>query len=94
MLAVSAAYKSRSLSAFEAALQQYKSELSDDPIIKNHLSNLYDTMLQNNLLKVIEPYSRVELKWVAELVGQPVSEVEAKFVALRNAARKDSSHVR
>lgn len=53
-------------------------ELSDDPIIRNHLSALYDTLLEQNLVRIIEPYSRVEISHIAELVKQPVREVESK----------------
>ncbi|SGZ28709.1 BQ5605_C027g10418 [Microbotryum silenes-dioicae] len=54
-------------------------ELSDDPIIRNHLSALYDTLLEQNLVRIIEPFSRVEISHIAELVGQPVRDVEAKL---------------
>jgi 26S proteasome regulatory subunit N6 len=53
-------------------------ELSNDTIIRNHLSALYDTLLEQNLLRIIEPYSRVEMNHIAKLVRQPVREVETK----------------
>lgn len=53
-------------------------ELSDDPIVRNHLSALYDTLLEQNLVRIIEPFSRVEIAHIAELVKQPVREVESK----------------
>jgi 26S proteasome regulatory subunit N6 len=55
-----------------------RTELSDDPIIRNHLAALYDTLLEQNLMRIIEPYSRVEIAHVAELVKQPVRDVEIK----------------
>lgn len=55
-------------------------ELSNDPIIRSHLAALYDTLLEQNLVRIIEPFSRVEIAHVAELVGQPVQGVETKFV--------------
>ena len=55
------------------------SELSNDPIIRNHLAALYDTLLEQNLLRVIEPYSRVEIDHIAKRVRQPVREVENKL---------------
>ncbi|PWZ02218.1 putative 26S proteasome non-atpase regulatory subunit Rpn6 [Testicularia cyperi] len=79
MKAVAKAHEERSLEAFESALRTYKHELSNDPIVKNHLSALYDTLLEQNLLRVIEPYSRVEISHVAKEVRQPVREVELKL---------------
>ncbi|GAA5964400.1 hypothetical protein JCM3765_006404 [Sporobolomyces pararoseus] len=79
MKLVAQAHKDRSLQDFEKLLQQHKSELSDDPIIRNHLSSLYDTLLEQNLVRIIEPFSRVEISHVAELVKQPVREVENKL---------------
>lgn len=79
MSAVAKAHEQRSLEAFETALKDYQSELSNDPIIRNHLAELYDTLLEQNLLRVIEPYSRVELGYVAQRVRQPEREVEQKL---------------
>ncbi|GAA5904354.1 uncharacterized protein JCM6883_006460 [Sporobolomyces salmoneus] len=79
MKKVAQAHKDRSLADFEQLLQNHKSELSDDPIIRNHLASLYDTLLEQNLVRIIEPFSRVEISHVAELVKQPVREVESKL---------------
>lgn len=62
----------------EMLIMSFPIELSDDPIIRNHLAALYDTLLEQNLVRIIEPYSRVEISHVAEMVKQPVREVEAK----------------
>lgn len=43
------------------ALTEYKSELRDDPIISTHLTKLYDNLLEQNLIRVIEPFSRVQV---------------------------------
>lgn len=79
MRAVAAAYAERSLSKFKETLQLFKVELQDDPIVHAHLSTLYDTMLEQNLLKLLEPFSRVEIAHVAELVGLPLATVETKL---------------
>lgn len=44
------------------ALKDYKMELRDDPIISTHLGKLYDNLLEQNLIRVIEPFSRVQVK--------------------------------
>ena len=53
-------------------------ELSSDPTIRSHLAALYDTLLEQNLLRIVEPYSVVEIAYVAEMVGQERQAVEAK----------------
>ena len=54
-------------------------ELQQDPLIRTHLTVLYDTLLEQNLIRVIEPYSSVELSWIAQEVGQDVQVVEDKL---------------
>ena len=46
---------------FQQALVDFRVELVEDPIIKAHLESLYDTMLEQNLCRIIEPYSRVQV---------------------------------
>lgn len=41
---------------------EYKAELKDDPIISTHLTKLYDNLLEQNLIRVIEPFSRVQVR--------------------------------
>lgn len=43
------------------ALTEYRAELRDDPIINTHLAKLYDNLLEQNLIRVIEPFSRVQV---------------------------------
>uniref|UniRef100_A0A673BN79 Proteasome 26S subunit, non-ATPase 11a n=1 Tax=Sphaeramia orbicularis TaxID=375764 RepID=A0A673BN79_9TELE len=57
---VALASQNRSLADFEQALTEYKSELRDDPIISTHLTKLYHNLLEQNLIRVIEPFSRVQ----------------------------------
>jgi 26S proteasome regulatory subunit N6 len=56
-------------------------ELSSDPTIRSHLAALYDTLLEQNFLRIIEPYSTVEIEHVAEIVGQGRQAVETKYVS-------------
>ncbi|KAJ3293555.1 26S proteasome regulatory subunit rpn6 [Borealophlyctis nickersoniae] len=79
MRAIASAHQNRSLSEFESALKKYQDELKNDPIIHTHLAELYDTLMEQNLLRIIEPFSRVEISHVAQLVGAPMPQVEQKL---------------
>ncbi|EKC98315.1 hypothetical protein A1Q2_07329 [Trichosporon asahii var. asahii CBS 8904] len=69
MKATAEAQKERSLELFKSTLKEYQ-----DP--------LYDTLLEQNLLRVIEPYSAVELSWISHEVGQGRDVVEENQMIL------------
>lgn len=79
MVAVAKAHSERSLESFEKTLKEFKAELSDDPIVHAHLSSLYDTLKEQNLLRLIEPFSRVEIEHVAHLINLDLHDVESKL---------------
>ncbi|RKO92793.1 hypothetical protein BDK51DRAFT_36147 [Blyttiomyces helicus] len=79
MRAVASAHQNRALVEFEAALAKYNDELQNDPIIRSHLGALYDNLQEQNLLRIIEPFSRVEIAHVASLVKLSAPQVEAKL---------------
>ncbi|PIN13272.1 26S proteasome regulatory complex, subunit RPN6/PSMD11 [Handroanthus impetiginosus] len=79
MKAIADAYSKRSLSLFETALKNFKTQLDEDPIVHRHLSSLYDTLLEQNLCRLIEPFSRVEISHIADLIELPVHHVEKKL---------------
>lgn len=57
----------------------FQLELGNDPIIRNHLASLYDKLLEQNLVRVIEPFSRVEISHIAEIIKLPAQQVEVKL---------------
>ncbi|XP_009587195.1 26S proteasome non-ATPase regulatory subunit 11 homolog [Nicotiana tabacum] len=79
MKAVADAHSKRSLKLFETALRNFKAQLDEDPIVHRHLSSLYDTLLEQNLCRLIEPFSRVEIAHIAELIELPGDHVEKKL---------------
>ncbi|RWS17852.1 26S proteasome non-ATPase regulatory subunit 11-like protein [Dinothrombium tinctorium] len=79
MKAVAKASHKRSLQDFQMALEQYKAELYNDPIIRAHLDTLYDNMLEQNLCRIIEPYSKVQIDHIAKLIKLPKDIVETKL---------------
>lgn len=79
MKAVAQASHKRSLADFQQAVKQFKHELEDDVIVRAHLGTLYDNMLEQNLCRIIEPYSRVQVDYVARTIKLPMPQVEKKL---------------
>lgn len=79
MKAVALASQKRSLADFQLAVKTYKVELENDPIVQAHLGTLYDNMLEQNLCRIIEPYSRVQVDYIAQTIKLPMTQVEKKL---------------
>lgn len=79
MKSVSKSYLNRSLKDLEESLKVYNVELTLDPIIRSHLSDLYDSLFQKNLLKLIEPYSCIEINHICAMIGLPKDVIESKL---------------
>merc|ERR1712217_304802 len=79
MAAVGAAHEKRDLKIFETVLQKHKSELHDDPIVEQNLTDLNDTLLESNVLRILEPFSKVEVDHVAELIELPLARTQGKL---------------
>lgn len=77
--AVAKAYQSRSLGDFQEVLGSYKDELQEDPVVHSHLKALYNALMEQNLIRIIEPYSRVDVAHVADAIKLPVADVESKL---------------
>lgn len=77
--AVAKAHDVHSLDLFKQATTQYSEQLEQDPLINQHLDQLYDQLLESNLLKLIQPYSCVEIVHVANLIHLPLIQVETKL---------------
>uniref|UniRef100_A0A8C3B3D5 Proteasome 26S subunit, non-ATPase 11b n=1 Tax=Cyclopterus lumpus TaxID=8103 RepID=A0A8C3B3D5_CYCLU len=54
-------------------------ELKGDPIISTHLVKLYDNLLEQNLIRVIEPFSRVQMEHISGLIKLSKGDVERKL---------------
>jgi len=50
-----------------------------DPVVKSHFQSLYDAMLEKNLCRIIEPYSRVQIIYVAKSINLAEAQVEKKL---------------
>jgi 26S proteasome regulatory subunit N6 len=48
-------------------------------VIKRHFTYLYNTLLEENLKKIIEPYSEVQIDFVAQSIGLPMERILQKL---------------
>jgi 26S proteasome regulatory subunit N6 len=78
ILAVAKALEARSLTEFEGVLGKYQAQLQD-PVLMHHLTALNETLLEQNLLRIVEPFSRVEVTHVAHLIKLPLDRVQTKL---------------
>lgn len=82
MVAVSKAHEERSLEKFKEATEGFKDQLGGDALITRHLDQLYEALMDANLLKIIEPFSCVEVAHVAKLINLPMELIETKLSQL------------
>jgi 26S proteasome regulatory subunit N6 len=66
MKEVAHANKTKNLLNFEKCKQVYQDVLMTDVVIERHFNNLYNSLLEDNLVKIIVPYSEVQIDYVAK----------------------------
>lgn len=74
--AVADASRAKSLSMLEKAFVEHKEELLEDAIVKTHVTGLRNLLLEQNILRVLAPYSRVSIAKVAEHISMETPVVE------------------
>lgn len=79
MAAIASAASQRSLSLYEEVVETYAPQLQHDILIKHHLDFLHEQLLESNLIRIIEPFSCVEIDHVADLMEMPLEVVEKKL---------------
>ncbi|XP_065178336.1 26S proteasome non-ATPase regulatory subunit 11-like [Sycon ciliatum] len=79
MSGVATACKNRSLCELKEVLASHEKEFSSDDVVRRHLDHLYDNLLEQNLLRLVEPFSRVQVAHIAKLITLPQDVVESKL---------------
>ena len=75
---IESAVKEKSIKLLEDNINKNK-EYFKDKIIMYHINNLYTDLLEKNLIKIIKPYSVVEIDLVAKRIGLNYEEVNNKL---------------
>jgi 26S proteasome regulatory subunit N6 len=71
MSTIAKAAREKSLDAYKAAVLLHSATLTTDELISHHIDKLYDNMLESNLMKILAPYSAVQVSHVAKLINLP-----------------------
>lgn len=71
IIAVSKAALAKSLDLFKSVITEHEAVLKGDHLISHHIDKLYEGMFESNLLKILSPYSAVEVAHVAGLINLP-----------------------
>ena len=80
MREIAKAVKDQDLLSFEKAKLDFAEEISSDAnVLEIHVKDLYDSLLEDNLLKIIEPYSEVQLEYVADQIKLPLFTVQQRL---------------
>jgi 26S proteasome regulatory subunit N6 len=79
MNAIGKAASKRDLKLFEATIVQYGEQLETDLLVKHHLKILYEQLFESNLVRLVEPFSVVEIAHVAKLIDLDPAVVERKI---------------
>nr|XP_053641438.1 26S proteasome non-ATPase regulatory subunit 11-like isoform X2 [Cherax quadricarinatus] len=79
MLAITAAANKSSLADFRKTREQYSEHLAGDMVVAGVLDDLYTTMMEKNLLNIILPYERLQIRHIADRIGLPRKEVERRL---------------
>jgi 26S proteasome regulatory subunit N6 len=75
---IESAVKEKSIKLLEENIEKNR-EYFKDPIIKYHINNLHNDLLEKNLIKIIKPYSVVEIDFVAKSIGLNYQDVLNKL---------------
>ena len=75
---IEAAIREKSIKLLKDNIEKNK-EYFTDPVIKYHIDNLHNDLLEKNLIKIIKPYSVVEIDFVAKTIGLSYDDVLNKL---------------
>eukprot|EP00483_Globobulimina_turgida_P012510 UN12533 len=80
MQEIANSYEKRSLQAFERIINENINQtLQQDLVIKNKLNELKNKLLQQNLLRLLEPFEKVQIKHIANLIHLPIHAIQNKL---------------
>ncbi|CCF75573.1 26S proteasome regulatory subunit N6 [Babesia microti strain RI] len=66
---ISGLYTNNSLAEFEEILKTNEKIISADPVLNQGLCEMYDNLMEESLLKIIKPFSKVDIGYISDRLG-------------------------
>ncbi|KAL1924125.1 uncharacterized protein VTP21DRAFT_7160 [Calcarisporiella thermophila] len=76
------AYQRKEISEFEKILRENHATIMDDGFIRQHIDDVLKTIRTQVLVKLIKPYSRIEIPFISRQLNIPEVEVEDLLIGL------------
>ncbi|CAG2158702.1 unnamed protein product [Oppiella nova] len=75
------AYQNNDINEFEKILRTNRKTIMDDPFIKEHIEDLLRNIRTQVLIKLIKPYTRIQIPFISKELNIDVCEVENLLVS-------------
>ncbi|KAH9406772.1 PREDICTED: COP9 signalosome complex subunit 2-like [Rhagoletis zephyria] len=75
------AYQNNDINEFEKILRENRRTIMDDPFIKEHIEDLLSNIRTQVLIKLIKPYTRIQIPFISKELNIDVSDVESLLVS-------------
>lgn len=79
MTKIKEAYEIKSLVKLSKLLEENKVLIQKDRLIRDQIDFLYDQLLEKNIIKLIKPYSKVEINYLSTKLGVNEALIERKI---------------
>lgn len=73
------AVKVKSVKMLKDNILKNQEYLLNDEFLVHHLGNLNNDLIEKNLIKIIQPYSVVQIEYITNLIGLPINEITMKI---------------
>lgn len=77
--AVAESHFGASIVALSKVFTSFPGEIEGDEVVRSHTKLLYDQLLEKNLFKIIESYTRVDLEYIARKLSLDQDVIERKL---------------
>ena len=79
LVEIAEARKGRSLGDFKTVMKKFDCQLASDRFMIERLNELYEVLLEENICRITEPYSKVDCSFIAEKINLKEKAVEEKL---------------